>query len=396
MPKDKIMIFTPKLSTGGAERVASTLSIYAPSSVEILFVILQKEISYPVKHGIFLLERPVNRRRLLKSLIEFIKLLKNQKPRVVLFFGKLGVLDYYIIASSFISYTILCVQNYNFERLVGDPLRRLISRSRERLLLRYFIDKFIPISMPIKDKLSEKYGICANKMKVIYNPCDLSSISRLAKEEIEERLRMLFSHQVIINVGRLVRAKGQWHLVRVFSRVSKEVPNARLVIIGEGVLRHYLDKLVINLKLKDRVYLLGWRQNPFKYMARSTLFCFPSLWEGFGNVIVEALACGLPVMSADCLSGPREILAPGTNYKVHELKEPEYAEYGILMPVMDQKFYSPSDPLTWQEEVWAEEIVRCLTHPEILSNYRAKALQRAWDFDAEKIVKRYFEELLQV
>jgi len=72
------------------------------------------------------------------------------------------------------------------------------------------------------------------------------------------------------------------------------------------------------------------------------------------------------------------------------LKKPEYAEYGILMPVMDGKLYSASDPLTWQEEIWAEEIIRCLTHPEKLSDYRAKAVSRARDFDTRKIAKSGF------
>ena len=395
MTRNKLMIFVPSLSGGGAERVASTLSIYAPSSIEISFVLLRGKISYPVKHIIFLLEYPTNRRELIKSLIRFAKLLRSQKPGRVLFFGKLGMLDYFMTVSSGISHTVLRVQNYNFEKFVRGSLRHLVTRLRERLVLRFFVDEFIVVSKPIKSKLSRKYGIPENRISVIYNPCDTSLISKLAYEKIEEKILELFSHQVIINVGRLVRAKGQWHLIRAFKNVSKEVPDARLVILGEGVLKNYLEKLISGLNLKDKVFLLGWRSNRFKYMARSTLFCFPSLWEGFPNAIIEALACGLPVMSADCLSGPREILAPGTRYKVYHLKKPEYAEYGILMPVMDGKFYPASDPLTWQEEIWAEEIIRCLTHPEKLSDYRAKAVSRARDFDAEKITKRYFEVLLK-
>ena len=395
MTTNKFVIFAPSLSGGGAERVISTLSIQAPSSIEISIILLRGEISYLVKHTIFLVEYPTNRRGLIKSLIKFAKLLRSQKPKTVLFFGKLGMLDYFIAVSSSISYTILRVQNYNFEKFVRGALRRFVTRLRERLVLQFFVDEFIAVSKPIKSKLSREYGIPENRINVIYNPCDISLINKLACEKIEESLLELFAHQVIINVGGLVRAKGQWHLIRAFKRVSQEVPDARLVILGEGVLKNYLEKLISDLNLNDKVFLLGWRSNPFKYMARSTLFCFPSLWEGFGNAIVEALACGLPVMSADCLSGPREILAPGTRYKVYRLKKPEYAEYGILMPVMDGKLYSASDPLTWQEEVWAEEIIRCLTNPEKLSEYRSKAISRVRDFDAKKIAKRYFEVLLK-
>ena len=112
-------------------------------------------------------------------------------------------------------------------------------------------------------------------------------------------------------------------------------------------------------------------------------------------LIVEALAYGLPVMAADCLSGPREILNPGTPYKYKELLKPEYGEYGILMPVMDGRFYSADDPLTWQETTWAHEIIKCLDNPKLLDRYREKAVKRAEDFEARKQVEKYFKVLLR-
>jgi len=125
-------------------------------------------------------------------------------------------------------------------------------------------------------------------------------------------------------------------------------------------------------------------------MSRSALLALPSLWEGFPYVVLEALAVGLPVMASDCLTGPREILAPGTRYKVEGLKQPEYAEYGILMPTMDGRLYEAWNPLTWQERVWADEVASCLLDPKKMEPYRVKGPRRAEDLDAHKVVSEYF------
>lgn len=91
-----------------------------------------------------------------------------------------------------------------------------------------------------------------------------------------------------------------------------------------------IQKLTKNLQLKDDVLFLGFKNNPFKYIAKADLFVLSSLWEGFPNVLIEAMVCGLPIISTGCRSGPREILAPTYRNKV---KNDYYkAEYGVIIP----------------------------------------------------------------
>jgi glycosyltransferase involved in cell wall biosynthesis len=126
---------------------------------------------------------------------------------------------------------------------------------------------------------------------------------------------------VILGVGRLTAQKDFPTLIRAFALVRQQRP-ARLMILGEGPLRPELTALIESLGLGGEVDLVGFQDNPYAYLARSAVFAFSSAWEGFGNVIVEALAVGTPVVSTDCRSGPAEIL--GHN-----------GEYGRLVPVGD-------------------------------------------------------------
>jgi glycosyltransferase involved in cell wall biosynthesis len=100
------------------------------------------------------------------------------------------------------------------------------------------------------------------------------------------------------------------------------------------------------------------------------------------------MACGVPVVSSDCKSGPREILAPNTDFS-HQTQKPEFAEYGVLMPVFDVKYKNANEPLEEKEIMWVETIDRLLEDESWRKNYSEKAKQRAEDFSIEKIVQEW-------
>src|SRR5699024_1692708 len=151
----------------------------------------------------------------------------------------------------------------------------------------------------------------------------------------DEKIEMkneLFSEKdfLIMNMGRLVEEKGQWHLIRAMKYVTQEIKNAKLIIMGVGELESYLKVLVEQLNLVNNVKFLGFKRNPFKYIKNSDLFVMSSISEGFGNVLIEAMACNVPVISTDCRYGPREILEPQSDFNSSTNKI-EYCEYGVLV-----------------------------------------------------------------
>lgn len=246
-------------------------------------------------------------------------------------------------------------------------------------------DRIFAVSNAIKDDLVKNFRLDENKIRVIYNPYDIERIKKLSQEQIEEEYKEIFQKPTIITAGRLSKQKGQWHLIRALKKVKEKIPEAKLVILGNGELENYLKELAAGLGLEKDVYLLGFQKNPFKYIARSTLYVFPSLYEGFPNALCEAMACGIPVISADCKSGPREILAPGSDINM-ETKNIEYEKYGVLIPVCNGKMYKYDDELSKEEELLSKSIVTCIMNPDILDDYSKKTLIRVKNFSKESII----------
>lgn len=177
-------------------------------------------------------------------------------------------------------------------------------------------DGIIAVSEGVADDLAAVTRLPRDRITVIYNPAVPDNIEERAAEHVEHSW-FAAGLPVVIAIGRMVPVKDYATMIDAVARV----PQAHLMILGEGPLLEALRAQVMALAIADRVAFMGFQNNPFAYLSRASTFVLSSVHEGFGNVIAEALACGTPVVTTDCESGPAEILEQG--------------RYGRLVPVGD-------------------------------------------------------------
>ena len=256
-------------------------------------------------------------------------------------------------------------------------------------------DKVVVVSEEIKNILIENYNISKEKIKTIYNPHYINKYQELSNEPLEEQYQNTFKNSfVFINIGRLTEAKGQWFLIRSFKEVVEKYPNAKLIILGEGELKEKLQDLINKLNLQNNVHLLGMQKNPFKFLKHSNYFVFPSLWEGLPNTVIEALSLNIPIISADCKTGPREILCPELNID-NNIDYPYFGKYGILTKPFPRMFIwedLDEKPLIEEEKILFDLMIKMIEDENLKTRY-SNGLERAKDFDIGKISKEW-EKLL--
>jgi len=183
-------------------------------------------------------------------------------------------------------------------------------------------DAVIAISRGLAEQLARAGGVKSERLFIIPNPVDVTRIKTLAQEPLDHPWFAPGAPPVVLGVGKLEPQKDYPTLLRAFARLRAGRP-LRLVILGEGSQRHRLEALARDLAISGDVQLPGFQANPFSWLARAAVFVLSSAWEGASNALLEALACGCPSVSTDCLSGPSETLDGG--------------RYGPLVPVGDDR-----------------------------------------------------------
>jgi len=405
------MFLIPHLGSGGAERVLKNLTD-GFKECENYVVLFENVVKHNVNGELIILNSPASK-SFVKKLINFpircykIRKLKREiKPYAVI--SLLEPANFYNAITKLKNQKVILSLHSNYtstlkeDPFFGDKITRKILYFAYKFAFKIFYnssDYIVAVSKGIALDAIRNFGMSPEKMVVIYNPHPIENIEELAKEDLRE-WKSVFESPVIITAGRLTKPKGQWYLLRVFRQLKETYKDLKLVILGEGELKEYLVKLSEELGLRtfvwDRdsfsedfdVYFLGFQKNPFKFIARSKLFVFPSLWEGFPNALVEAMVCGVPVVSSDCRSGPREILAPSTDVE-YQTEKPEFAEYGVLMPNFEAKFKSAKEPLGEKEIMWLEVLEKILQDEELRKCYSVKGKRRVEDFSLKKIAEEW-------
>ena len=365
--KKKILIIIPSLEIGGgAERAASILSeklseIYHISI--LTFYDFKKSYSYEGEFYSLKLDSKFWK----KSFIIFYiyKKIKLISPDLIISFIDHTNLLLLITKMLFslkipliISVRTNVKERYKKQNKIQNFLIKILYKLRAA-------NKIVTISNGVKDILIKNYYINKKKIITIYNGINSKEVQSKIKEDLNLGIIEIFQNPKIIKfitMGRLIELKGHKSLITAFSKVKDHLPNSKLIIIGDGPLRNELEQQIEKLTLKDHVILLGLVKNPYKYMAKSDIFVFSSKYEGLPNVLPEALACGLPIISTNCEWGPKEILNNG--------------EYGMLVRVGD------SDDL-------AEKMITLAKNEELLSYYIKKSSERISQFDINRIIKKW-------
>lgn len=358
----RIAFFLPNLEGGGAERVCVNLGVYfLQQGIDVDFILVRASgpllEELPVGIQIHDLKAP----RILASLPGLLNYLRNHQPQALI--AAPDAVNVIAGLASWLAGKKTKVLATNHINLV--ELWRNSQKLQEKVypwLLHFIFPVYDGIATVSEGNAQALLGmgrLPKDRVHVIPNPIMRPEIGRLAKEPLDHPWFVPGEAPVILAVGRLHEQKDFPTLIKAFS-ILRRRHFVRLMILGDGSQRDALVDLAEQLHIGDDLSMPGFDPNPFRYMSRCAVFASSSSWEGFGNVLVEALACGAQVVATDCPSGPAEIL--------------DHGRYGRLVPV--------SDPAAL-----ADSLEAALIHPYGKEMLKARAMHFTVEVAAEAYLR---------
>lgn len=363
----KVLIVVPRLIGHGMERMAVLAADVLSDKYETeIIVFTKKDKQYETSSKIVDLNIPTNKSKIKKIFNVFRRVRKlktyrrQNNPYAVISFGTSA--NIVNVLSKGYGKTVISFRGY-------ATIKKGVSFN----LSCRFADWIFCISEELLDYFQKICPWAKRKSSVIYNSVDLDNIRQKLCDQVNYEPR----HPAFVAVGRLEPVKGYIHLLNAFALVKKRFPMASLTMIGDGSEKESLKKRTVELGISNNVTFLGSKENPFPYISKCDICVGTSITEGFMNVILEAGACEVPVISVDCFAGPREILSKEKFER--PLNEIKYADYGILVPA-----FEAWDSIELEkEQLLAKAMLRLATDTQMYNLYRTKLLERANDFSIQ-------------
>ena len=331
MNKKKISIFVSKIQGGGAERTAVNVANYIVSK------------GYDV--DLISLKNNKNN-QILNNKINFISLNSSRLifsfPKLIKYISKNNNSNFYFVpflnGNNVISIFLkLIFRKFNLICTIHNPVYSHFKHTtfKDKIIILILIlfkkvpEKFITCSNFIKKELIKKYNFSPKNIKHVYNPLDFIEMKKKSRIKNNFLDKFKKKNKILISIGRLAYQKNYVSLILKLKDILIE-KNIILVILGIGEDYEKLKNLIKENNLSKKVFLIGYKSNPFSYLIKSDLFILNPRWEGLGSVLIESLFLKIPIICNKCPGGVDEIFDNKNNYSIFDFKNQKKLEKTIL------------------------------------------------------------------